>query len=130
MERSFALTALQGRVPLRAIHGRLALLAALALLLAAVPLLAGSYHIYLIELAMLNVIVAVGLNLLTGNCGQISLCHSSFIAIGAYTTALLTTRVGLSYLLALPLGTVTAMVLGLLRSAIRRDACPGSIWLW
>ena len=44
----------------------------------------GSYPVYLMSLAMINVIAAVGLNLLTGNSGQISLCHSSFMAIGAY----------------------------------------------
>jgi branched-chain amino acid transport system permease protein len=80
--------------------------------LAFVPLVAGSYHIYLVQLAFLNIIVAIGLNLLTGNCGQISLCHASFMAIGAYTTALLMTRAGLSYLLALPIGTATAALLG------------------
>jgi branched-chain amino acid transport system permease protein len=80
--------------------------------LAVVPLVAGSYQTYLVQLALLNIIVAIGLNLLTGNCGQISLCHASFMAIGAYTTALLMTRAGLSYLLALPIGTAIATLLG------------------
>ena len=65
---------------------------ALSLLLALLALAVGSYPIYLLELAMINVIVAIGLNLLTGNCGQISLCHSSFMAIGAYISALLDPR--------------------------------------
>ena len=39
--------------------------------------------LYLAELAMINVVIAVGLNLLSGNCGQISLCNASFMAVGA-----------------------------------------------
>jgi branched-chain amino acid transport system permease protein len=91
---------------------RIVAIVLLILALAGVPLVAGSYQIYLVELALLNVIVAIGLNLLTGNCGQISLCHASFVAIGAYTTALLTARLGLPYVMALPGGVVAAMMLG------------------
>jgi branched-chain amino acid transport system permease protein len=87
-------------------------IAILALLLLLLPLLASSYQTYLAELILINIIAAIGLNLLTGNCGQISLCHSSLMAIGAYTTALLTTRIGLSYAVALPLGVVVTTLLG------------------
>ena len=106
------IAAIQRRLALPAIPKHLALSATLIVVLALVPIAAGSYHIYLIELALLNVIVAIGLNLLTGNCGQISLCHASFMAIGAYTTALLMTRAGLSYLVALPVGAAAAALLG------------------
>ena len=81
-------------------------------LLAALPLVATSYYLYLAELAMINVIVAVGLNLLSGNCGQISLCNASFMGIGAYCTALCTTRLGLPTLIALPASVVLAALLG------------------
>ena len=65
---------------------------ALAVAIAAVASRFGSYAIYLASLLMINIIAAIGLNLLTGNSGQISLCHSSFMAIGAYTSALLTAK--------------------------------------
>jgi branched-chain amino acid transport system permease protein len=81
-------------------------------LLATLPLVATGYYLYLAELAMINVIVAVGLNLLSGNCGQISLCNASFMGIGAYCTALLTTRLGLPTIIALPTSVVTAALLG------------------
>jgi branched-chain amino acid transport system permease protein len=81
-------------------------------LVAALPLVATSYYLYLAELAMINVIVAVGLNLLSGNCGQISLCNASFMGIGAYCTALLTTRLGLPTLIALPASVIVAALLG------------------
>ena len=89
----------------------LLILAGLALL-AALPLVATSYYLYLVELAMINVIIAVGLNLLSGNCGQISLCNASFMGIGAYCDALLTSHLGLPTLIALPLSVVIAALLG------------------
>jgi branched-chain amino acid transport system permease protein len=81
-------------------------------LLAALPLVATSYHLYLVELAMINVIIAVGLNLLSGNCGQISLCNASFMAVGAYCTAICATRFGLPTLVALPASMVVSAALG------------------
>jgi len=70
--------------------------------LAVVPFFLTSYWVYLTNLFLINAIVAVGLNILTGNAGQISLCQSSFMAIGAYTTAVLSARYGLPYWLTLP----------------------------
>lgn len=91
---------------------RFLLILAGLVLLAALPLVATSYYLYLVELAMINVIVAVGLNLLSGNCGQISLCNASFMGIGAYCNALLTTHLGLPTLIALPLSVIIAALLG------------------
>ena len=71
-----------------------------------------SYPIYLLSLAMINVISALGLNLLTGNSGQISLCHSSFMAVGAYMSTLLTLHLGLPFWLAVPAAATLAAVLG------------------
>ena len=70
----------------------LAAIAVVAVCSIALPLFGSSYQIYLAELILINIVAAIGLNLLTGNCGQISLCHASLMAIGAYATALLTTR--------------------------------------
>ncbi|MFI4988868.1 MAG: branched-chain amino acid ABC transporter permease [Alphaproteobacteria bacterium] len=93
---------------------RLLAWAAVVLLLLLVPPFLGTYELYLVNLALVNIVLAVGLNLLTGNAGQISLCHSSFMAIGAYTTTLLVAKAGLSYWAALPLGGVTALAFGCL----------------
>jgi branched-chain amino acid transport system permease protein len=79
-----------------------------------VPFFLGSYWIYLVDLFLINAIVAVGLNLLTGNAGQISLCHSSFMAIGAYTTAVLSTRYGVPFWLTLPIAITVAAGTGAL----------------
>jgi branched-chain amino acid transport system permease protein len=70
---------------------RINLLIAICLgaLVVAAPWVLSSYYLYLLNLVFINIILALGLNLLTGNSGQISLCHSSFMAIGAYAYTLL-----------------------------------------
>lgn len=72
----------------------------------------GSYPAYLVSLAMINIIAALGLNLLTGNSGQISLCHSSFMAIGAYGATLFTARYGLPFWIAIPLAAAISALIG------------------
>jgi branched-chain amino acid transport system permease protein len=88
-----------------------------ALSLAAAAATMGSYPVYLLSLAMINVIAAIGLNLLTGNSGQISLCHSSFMAIGADASTLLTVKYALPFWAAVPLGAVLAAAMGALLGA-------------
>jgi branched-chain amino acid transport system permease protein len=58
------------------------------------------------------VIVMLGLNLLTGYCGQISLGNSAFMAVGGYATAILMTRAGWSYLVAIPVSAIAAGIAG------------------
>ncbi len=50
------------------------------------------YTTQVILFAAINVILAVSLNLVMGETGQFSLCHAAFMAVGAYTSALLTGR--------------------------------------
>jgi branched-chain amino acid transport system permease protein len=50
------------------------------------------YSTQVILFAAINVILAVSLNLVMGETGQFSLCHAAFMAVGAYTSALLTGR--------------------------------------
>ena len=61
------------------------------------------YEITLMTLAGIAVIAALGLNLITGFCGQISLGHAAFYGACAYGAAMLTTN-GVSFWLALPAG--------------------------
>ncbi len=70
------------------------------------------YEITLMTLAGIAVIAALGLNLITGFCGQISLGHAAFYGAGAYGAAMLTTN-GVSFWLALPAGALAAGALGL-----------------
>lgn len=58
-------------------------------------------------------VAALGLHIMTGLCGQFSMGHAAFMAVGAYTTALLGTRLGLSPWLTLPLSGLAAGLVGL-----------------
>jgi len=75
------------------------LVPSLALLLAAIAaaLVANSYQVYVLSLLGLTTIAGVGLNILLGLTGQVSLGHVGFWAIGAYTSAILTTTYGWSF---------------------------------
>ncbi|MEW6332843.1 MAG: branched-chain amino acid ABC transporter permease [Thermodesulfobacteriota bacterium] len=75
--------------------------AALLLFLFTLPLYAPNYYIYLLNIIMVHIILAVGLNILVGSTGQISLGHAGFFAIGAYGTALLMAKLNLPFLLAI-----------------------------
>ncbi len=61
----------------------------LVALLFSMPFLVKTYYLTVINLMAVNAIVALGLNLLVGNTGQISLGHAGFVAIGAYVTVML-----------------------------------------
>ena len=66
-------------------------------------------------LVALNALLALSVNLVTGYAGQIAFGHAAFLGIGAYTSALLTTKAGLPFMVALPLaGLVGAAAGGLL----------------
>ena len=67
---------------------RRALLAAAAAALAVWPWVAPRYFVFLASLICVNVVVALGLNLLSGYTNQLSFGHAGFLAIGAYTAAL------------------------------------------
>lgn len=81
-------------------------------LLAAAPFVVGNYTLYLINLTAIFTLVALGLNLLTGFAGQISLGHAAFFGIGAYATGLLTQKLGLPFWLSLPLAGLLTTAIG------------------
>lgn len=70
-------------------------------LLFAAPLYLGNYWLGVANLIGITLIAAMGLNMLIGYCGQLSIGHAGFIAVGAYTTAILTNRFGLPFLVGL-----------------------------
>ena len=74
----------------------------------------GAYYINILNLIAINAMVAVGLNILVGYTGQISLGHAGFFAIGAYAQAMLVTQVSLPLPLALVLAGLLAGLFGLL----------------
>ena len=79
-----------------------------ALLLLLVATAGGPYFVYLVNLTAIYAIAALGLNILTGACGLVSLGHNAFFAIGAYTSAILTVKLGVPFVVAAPVaGAVT-----------------------
>jgi branched-chain amino acid transport system permease protein len=78
------------------------------------PIVAGDYLMHLLNLTFLATIAAVGLNLLTGYCGQVSLGHAAFLAIGAFTTAVLAQRYHAPFWLATPASCVLGAAIGLI----------------
>jgi branched-chain amino acid transport system permease protein len=82
------------------------LLAVIFVVLAVIPQFASSYIVYVVVLAMLYSMLTAGYDLLTGYTGPLSFAHAAFYGLGAYTSALLTLKVGLSFWLAMPVSAV------------------------
>ena len=82
---------------------RSGLLLAAIVALAVVPFVASNYLLYLLNLIAINMILAIGLDILTGWTGQISLGHAGFTAIGAYASGLAVVDLGIPFWLAMPL---------------------------
>jgi branched-chain amino acid transport system permease protein len=91
-------------------------LGALALIGLAIvlPFALSNYHVFELTLVMIYAIAVLGLNILTGYNGQISLGHGSFFAAGAYTAAILMHRYGVPYLATLPAAALACFALGVL----------------
>lgn len=81
--------------------------------LIALPFLGGAYTMYLACLVLINVAAATGLNILTGFTGLVSLGHAAFMAVGAYTVAVLERDTGLPFFVTLPLAGLVAAAIGL-----------------
>jgi branched-chain amino acid transport system permease protein len=90
------------------------LLAVTVVFAIALPFVAHSYLLQMASFAMVNAIVAIGLTILIGQAGQVSLASPSFVAIGAYLVTHLTKMVGLSYWIAMPLSGLGAAAFGAL----------------
>lgn len=87
---------------------------ALVLVVAAlVPLVtSNTYYLFVAILIGISIVVTTGLNVLAGASGQVSLGQAGFYALGAYAGAILATRAGVSFWLALPLAAVVGIVVG------------------
>src|SRR2546422_5332359 len=87
--------------------------AALAVLfLLVLPFSVHEYYLSIVNLVAIAVVGALGLNILVGYTGQISIGHGAFMSVGAYTAANFAVRLGAPFWLALPLGGVMAAIIG------------------
>jgi len=94
----------------RAVIGLVLLLA----LACALPFVVSSYRTFQLTLALVYSITLLGLNMLTGYNGQISLGHGAFYAIGAYCAAILMDKYGVPYWATIPVAGVVCLLVGFL----------------
>src|SRR6185369_16948871 len=80
----------------------------------ALPFVLKGYHTFQATLVLIYAIALLGLNILTGYNGQISLGHGAFYAIGAYTTAIMIDQWSVPYGWTIPVAGVLCLVVGFL----------------
>ena len=85
---------------------------AIVALLCAAPFSLHEYYISILNLILVACVGALGLNILVGYTGQISIGHAAFMSVGAYTAANLAVRLGLPFWLTLPAGGLMAAAIG------------------
>lgn len=86
----------------------------LALIVAAIApmVVPNEYYLQILTQACVFAISACGLNVIVGLAGQLSLAHAGFFGMGAYAVALLATKAGVAFWLALPAGMVLCIIAG------------------
>jgi len=87
---------------------------ACVVLLCVLPFVSSNYRVFQFTLVIVYAIALLGLNILTGYNGQISLGHGAFYAIGAYVAAILMDRFGVPYWLTIPAAGLVCLVAGFL----------------
>jgi branched-chain amino acid transport system permease protein len=88
------------------------LLGLIVLIALVLPAGTSTFFVHLMNLCFLAAIGALGLALLTGFCGQISLGHAAFLAVGAFTTVILNVHVQLPFILVVPAAAIAGAALG------------------
>jgi len=78
------------------------------------PFFLSNYHVFQASMVLSTAIALVGLNILTGYSGQISLGHGAFLAIGAYTTAILMDKFDVPYWATIPVAGLVCLIAGFL----------------
>jgi len=98
-------------------HGKIVVYGIAGMLLLVLPFLVRSiYFQNIINLVIINAIVISGMNIIMGFCGQFMLAQAAFYGVGAYTSAILSTKLGISFWICLPASVITASAAGLLTS--------------
>ncbi len=83
-----------------------------ALFIVVAPLALGEYYISLLDLILIAVVGALGLNILVGYTGQISIGHGAFMSVGAYTAANLVVHLHAPFWVTIPAGGLMAALIG------------------
>src|SRR5574339_962472 len=75
-----------------------------------IPLALHEYYLSIANLVWISIVGALGLNILVGYTGQVSIGHGDFMSVGAYTAANLAVKLGLPFWLTLPAGGLMAAI--------------------
>ncbi len=75
---------------------------------------ANEYHYFILNLILVNLVAAIGLNLLVGFTGLLSLGQAAFMGVGAYTSALLITEFGCPFILSILFAGLVAALFGVI----------------
>jgi len=75
---------------------------------------ANEYHYFIANLILINLIAAIGLQLLVGFTGLLSLGHAAFLGVGAYTSAILITKLGCPFILSILVAGLVAALFGII----------------
>ena len=94
--------------------GQWSVAALAALFIVIVPLTFSEYYVSVLNLILIAIVGALGLNILVGYTGQVSIGHGAFMSVGAYTAANLITRLGMPFWVAIPAGGLMAALIGLI----------------
>jgi len=94
--------------------GRLWMVIGLVLLFGIIPFISSSFILYILNTIGIYAIAAIGLNILIGNTGQISLGHGAFFGVGAYAGAVLATKAGFPFWLAVPAAGIFTAAVGMI----------------
>src|ERR1700758_4323531 len=89
-----------------------AVAAVAALFIIIAPLTLGEYLISILNLILIASVGALGLNILVGYTGQVSIGHAAFMSVGAYTAANLIVRLGMPFWITIPAGGLMAAAIG------------------
>ncbi len=72
------------------------------------------YLMQIVTMICINIIIVLGLNLITGVTGMLSLGHSAFMSIGAYTSAILMLKLGVPFIISIVVATCLAALSGII----------------
>ena len=92
---------------------RYSVLAIAVVVLLYLPMITSLYFMEVMTNVWFNVTVCLGLNIIVGFAGLLSLGYAAFFAVGAYTTGILITHLGVNFWLTLPVSVLMAIIAGL-----------------
>ncbi len=96
-----------------ALFGRRNVLLTALVLATVAPAFLNTYHLFVANLILVYVLLAIGLNILVGYAGQLAFANAAMFGIGAYGTGLLQVHFGWPFWLAFPSGAIIAAAVGL-----------------